>query len=237
MRRSCAREIAETSGSSEAAPGPYVYVEVSDTGEGFGPDTRARVFDPFYTTKASGRGLGLAVVLGIVRAHGGMIRVESEPGRGTRFQVLLPRSGRTARTEAPRPLEDPSVEASGTVLVVDDDEGVREVAREFLQRAGFEVLSAPGGRAALEILRERGADVDVVLLDLVMPDMAGEQAFVELRRLRPDLPVVLASGYDPEHAAARFSGRSLSGFVSKPYDPEDLVESVRNALTTREPSP
>ncbi len=178
----------------------------------------------------------LAFVMGIVLAHGWKIRVESEPGRGTSFQVLLPRSSRTARIEAPRALQDPCVEGGGTVLVVDDEEGVREVAQEFLQRAGFEVLSAPGGRAALEILRERGADVDVVLLDLVMPDMAGEQAFVELRRLRPDLPVVLASGYDPEHAAARFSGRSLSGFVSKPYEPEDLVKSVRNAFTTREPS-
>ncbi len=121
VRDVSASEIAETSGASEAALGPYVYVEVSDTGEGFGADTRARIFDPFYTTKASGRGLGLAAVLGIVRAHGGMIRVDSEPGRGTSFQVLLPRSSRTARSEAPRPLQDPCVEGGGTVLVVDDE--------------------------------------------------------------------------------------------------------------------
>jgi PAS domain S-box-containing protein len=223
-------DLAELLGSADARPGAYVFLEVSDTGEGLAPEERDRIFEPFYSTRGSGRGRGLAAVLGIVRAHGGVIRIESKAGRGATFRILLPRSTRRVQPRADSP-DAVRVVGRGRVLVVDDDEAVLEVAQEFLRRSGFEVRGARGGQAAVDVLREHPDDFDAVVLDLVMPDLSGEQTFLALRELRPDLPVVLASGYDREQAAARFTARGIADFVRKPYDPEALAESVRVALT------
>ncbi len=225
------RDLADAFGTLDPAPGEYVYLEVADTGEGIGVEQQARVFEPFFTTKRGGRGLGLASVLGIVTAHRGVITLESRPGKGATFRVLLPRSSRAAESKPAVARPDREVRRSGTILVVDDDEWVLDLAREFLQRAGFTVLTAPGGRAGVDLVRARGDEIDAVVLDLIMPEMNGEEAFEEMRRIRPDLQVVLASGYGKEMSPERFFARGVAGVLFKPYEPEELVQRVVDALT------
>jgi signal transduction histidine kinase/CheY-like chemotaxis protein len=213
--------------------GACVFLEVSDSGRGLDVELRDRIFEPFVSSKAAGRGLGLATVRGIVERHRGAIRVDTAPGRGTTFCILLPCSARRPADAAEAPALRPLAPPGGTVLLVDDDAAVCEVAREFLTRGGFRVLTAASGGEAVARVREAGASIDAVVLDLVLPDLSGEQTFLRLRDLRPGLPVVLASGYDPEQAAERFSARGLAGFVRKPYAAEDLLRGVHGALERR----
>jgi PAS domain S-box-containing protein len=210
--------------------GRYVAIEVRDTGCGMDPATAARVFEPFFSTKFSGRGLGMAAVLGIVQAHRGAIRIESAPGGGTTVQVLLPPSQALA-VAAGRPPAAPDAVAAGEVLVVDDDADVLELAREVLERAGLRVSSAPGGRAALETLRATPA-IRVAVIDLAMPDMSGEELFARLRAERPDLRVIVVSGYDAARAASRMDAEELDAFLRKPWEPDDLVATVRRAMSS-----
>ena len=204
-----------------------------DDGCGMDAATTARVFEPFFTTKFSGRGLGMAAVLGIVQAHGGAIRVESVSGQGTCVRVLFPVSARRPIAIDAKKVASPAP-CGGTVLVVDDDEGIRELAGEILGAAGFRVLTASGGHEALERVRAEGAErIDVVLLDLAMPDMSGEEAFLRLREIRGDLPVILVTGYDAGHVAESFAAGGLDGLLRKPWEPEDLVDAVAGTLGKR----
>ncbi|MEE8508663.1 MAG: response regulator [Myxococcota bacterium] len=229
QREADAPYLSDAFGASDAAPGPYVTVEVSDTGRGMDLDVRERVFEPFFTTKSSGRGLGLAAVLGIVSSHRGVIRIQSKLGEGTAFQVLFPRVVHPA-VPAPQVSEPVAKSGRGEILVVDDDDAVLELAREFLERAGFDVLTASSGEAGVALLSAHKDEIAAVVLDLVMPGMGGGEAMVEMLRIRPELPVVVTSGYDKEKVAERLSTRDIADFLYKPYEPEDLVESVRKAV-------
>ena len=210
-------------------PGQYVYLEVIDTGCGMDAKTQAMIFDPFFTTKFAGRGLGLAAVLGIVRSRRGALKVESEPGRGTTFRVLFPASTKDAALTKSDG-NSPPWRGKGTILLVDDEEPVRNVTNKILERSGFAVLRAGDGLEAIELFRAHSSEIVCVLLDLAMPRMDGEATFKELRRIQPQVRVILASGYSDQEISQRFQNAGLAGFIEKPYRVETLRAKLREVL-------
>ncbi len=227
----CTREyLAGGLPDEERRPGEYVFLGVSDTGCGMTEDVRKRIFDPFFSTKFSGRGLGLAAVLGIVRGHKGVIKVQTEPGRGTTFRVLFPAQPRPAAASPAASASDDDWRTSGAALVVDDEEAVRRMAGVMLRRMGFTVLTAVDGREGLETFRRHADEVRLVLLDLTMPQLDGPAVFREIHALRPDVRVLLSSGFTRPEGADALVAEGLAGFIQKPYRYEDLMRAVRVAL-------
>jgi signal transduction histidine kinase len=234
-------------------PGPYVRLTVEDDGQGMDAETRARIFDPFFTTKFTGRGLGLAAVTGIIRKHAGVIRVESEPGQGTTFEIHLPMAaGEEVRDGSPGPIvdvadsgSDVSGPASGCavprtpapagvrILVVDDEPGPRQVFRLLLEAEGFQVTEAVDGSDALEIFGAAPERFDCVLLDLSMPKLGGHETFLEIRAIRPDTPVVLVSGFRAEEILRRLGGAPRTRALQKPIRGRTLAATIRSVLVDR----
>ena len=209
-------------------PGTFVVLEVHDTGCGMDEETLARIFEPFFTTKFTGRGLGLAAVQGIVRGHNGALKVYSRPGHGTSFKVLFPATGGEAERKAP--LVAARSGKNELILVIDDEELIRRTAKSMLERHGYSVAVAMNGKEGVRIFQGLADNVAVVLLDMTMPVMSGEEAFGHLKAIKPSAKIILSSGYNEAEAVRRFSGKGLSGFIQKPYSSSELMEKLKLVL-------
>jgi CheY-like chemotaxis protein len=223
----------------------YVCLELSDTGCGISNKDIEKIFDPFFTTKFTGRGLGLPVVMGIVKAHGGGVTVESEPGRGSTFRVFLPistealpcridLSATLGALQTGKGENIPNIESGGTALLIEDDEPVRNMAKKMLTLLGYKVLDAKDGAEAVDIFQQHQDEIFFVLSDLTMPRMDGWETLTALRRLSPDIPVVLSSGYDEAQVMAGDHTEQPNAFLGKPYQLKGLRETINRVLADHE---
>jgi signal transduction histidine kinase/ActR/RegA family two-component response regulator len=219
---------------AELPEGRYVYVDVTDTGCGMDEETLARIFDPFYTTKFTGRGLGMSAVLGIMRGHRGTIKIESQPGAGTTVRLLFPVTEKQpiepVETWSNRVLRREDTPAHGTVLIVDDEELVRALAAAILAEAGYRVLTAVDGEQALEVCSRHANEIDLILLDLMMPNRDGVETLRELRARGSSIPVILSSGYSELEVAKRVNGDRFEAFVQKPYTRDVILAAIERVL-------
>ena len=210
---------------SQVSAGPHVCLEVADSGGGIDPASMGKIFDPFFSTKFAGRGLGLATVLGIVRGHRGGLSVQSEPGRGTTFRIFLP-----CAEQPPSDVRPPAEPSTRTVLLVDDEEDVRAVTMHMLERLGCSVLVAGDGHEGVEVFRAHAPVIDAVLIDLTLPRLSGEGACREIRTIRSDARVILMSGYSEEVASGRLADAGAAAFLRKPFSVTDLRSTMDRAL-------
>ncbi len=213
-------------------PGEYVCLEVTDNGCGMDEATKWRIFEPFYTTKFTGRGLGMSAVLGIIKSHAGALQLFSQPGLGSTFKVYLPvpASGTDANEILTASEPATNWQGSGTILLAEDEEPIRDIAKTFLEMFGFTVLEAVNGKEALEIYKKSAAEITLVVTDMGMPVMDGGQLFNELKKLNPELPIIVSSGYGDVEVVARIGSDNIAGLISKPYNPDQLREVLKSVV-------
>ncbi len=211
-------------------PGKYVQLTVTDTGGGMDKETMERIFDPFFTTKEMGRGtgLGLASAYGIIKGHAGYIDVDSKKGHGTSFSIYLPASKRKVQ-EAVKAAE-PLIKGTGTVLLVDDEEVIVEVGKELLEGMGYRVLTAKDGKEAIEVYKKERDEIDIVILDIVMPKMGGGEAYDRMKEINPDIKVLLSSGFSIDGEASEILERGCNGFIQKPFNMMELSGKIGEIL-------
>jgi CheY-like chemotaxis protein/two-component sensor histidine kinase len=215
-------------------PGEYLRLEVADTGCGMTSEAQALAFDPFFTTKFAGRGLGLSLVHRIVHDHGGTIRLESEPGRGTSIQVFLPCAGEPVpggRSAEPGATAPRRAIPAGTVLVVEDEEPLRVALCKLLRRKGFAVSEAADGATAVDLLRRGTNGIDVLLLDATIPGLSSGEVMAEAHRIRPELKIVVTSAYTREMAVPLSDAAHVSGFIRKPFRLDELLQLLNQTLS------
>ena len=210
-------------------PGPYIQIEMQDTGCGIPPDQIDKIFEPFYTTKEQGKGtgLGLSVVYGTIKNYNGAISVYSELGTGTSFHLLLPLSETKCEVRKATPVLQ---RGEGTILIVDDEEVMRITAKAILEDLGYKVITAENGREALEIYKETTENIDLVVIDMIMPVMNGKDCFLVLQEHDPQVRVVLSSGFTREEDLEAMKTKGLLGFIRKPYRSGRLSQTIYNAM-------
>ncbi len=230
---SCSRDYLDTiSFASSLDPGPFCFLEISDNGCGMDRKTIDRIFEPFFTTKFTGRGLGLAAALGIVRSHQGALKIYSEINKGSSFKVLFPvKEILSSPVNTKATFSDRKWTGKGLVLVVDDEEQVLETAVRMLNKIGFQCLQANNGKEALKIYKERQKEIGLLLMDLTMPQMDGEETFQALRILDPGIKVILSSGYNQQELSQKSVGKGLASFLQKPYQMNELRQAIIEAFS------
>ena len=212
------------------APGRYCFIEIIDTGCGMDEETLSRIFDPFFTTKFTGRGLGLAAVIGIIKGHSGGLMVRSELGIGTTVTFCLPYVEKAAGAEKSKNVEPKNFSGNGCILVVDDEDFVRELAVNLLEEIGYSTISVCDGEEAVDVFRKERHNIRAVLMDLTMPKMSGAEAFRLIREIAPDARIILTSGYSEQMATRGIASEGLSGFLQKPYSIDAMIHELNRVL-------
>ena len=231
----CTRDFFQANLSGEhLANGSYICVDVSDTGPGMDDETIRQAFDPFYSTKFTGRGIGLSALLGIVRSHHGGIKIDSTPGMGTQFRVFLPLAKEAAKfppqSAEETPLSSPDNEVSGMALVIDDEPVIRDLTATILESIGLKVITAENGRQGVDLFREHEQDIAVVILDVMMPVMNGDQAFDQMQSINSSVPIIFVSGFNDASVTELLADRPSAEFIQKPFRADNILDIVRNHI-------
>ena len=219
----------------QVAPGNYVRISIEDTGVGMDEATQERIFEPFFTTREMGRGtgLGLASVYGTIKSHSGFMSVHSKEGEGTRFDIYLPASEKKVVKETK--LLDDMLTGTETLLLVDDEEMIIDVGKQLLENMGYKVLIARSGKEAIEIYEKNGHIIDMVILDMIMPEMSGGETYDLMKEINPSIRVLLSSGYSIDGQATEILQRGCDGFIQKPFNIKMLSQKIREIIDRKEP--
>ena len=224
------RELESRYLNQKIKDGNYIVLEVTDTGCGMKGETLLKLFDPFFTTKFTGRGLGLAAVLGIVRGHKGTLMITSKFGFGTTVKIVLPASNKKALPLLEKKVTGKLLKGEGSILVVDDEESVRSILKEALEFSGFKIILAEDGEKAIKLYKKHIDEIKLIILDLTMPKLNGEETYKRLIKFDPKVKVILSSGFNAQDAIKRFSSNGIAGYLQKPYHLQSLREKIKEVM-------